>query len=200
MKYLISEDYVKWLSGYHVPKGVETPSLSNLPNFKDEDIIFDSTKISDLNNTIQLDTEKLWSEQEFVTSLLHNAKPLDKDNRISIIITTYTRPELLKRAVASVLNQSYQNFKLIIVGDCCPVLSNLDLTCAPSDKIVIHNMEKNSKDGGTTPKNYALQNLVDTKWVTYLDDDNYYYRDHLLYFYPFICSDKYSFGLSSMIM
>lgn len=39
------------------------------------------------------------------------------DPIVSVILPTYNREHLIKRAIVSVLNQSYQNFELIIVDD-----------------------------------------------------------------------------------
>ena len=38
-------------------------------------------------------------------------------NKITIGLATYNRPMLLKRAVRSILNQTYNNFKLLIGND-----------------------------------------------------------------------------------
>lgn len=40
------------------------------------------------------------------------------DPRVSVIIPTYNRRQLLKRAVASVIDQTYANFEIIIIDDC----------------------------------------------------------------------------------
>lgn len=105
---------------------------------------------------------------------------------ISIIMPTYNRPVHLKRAITSVLNQTYQNFVLYIIGDKCPTLDdfmpvffeqrkNKDLY----RKIRWWNLEKNWGAGGAIPRNYALERLVTTKWVAYLDDDNQWEPNHL---------------------
>ena len=45
---------------------------------------------------------------------------LDKNPLISVYVPTYNRGEILiERAVKSILNQTYRNFELIIIGDCC---------------------------------------------------------------------------------
>ena len=40
---------------------------------------------------------------------------------VSIVITTYRRPELLARSINSILNQTYSNVEVIVVDDNEPV-------------------------------------------------------------------------------
>ena len=40
--------------------------------------------------------------------------------KLTVIITTYNRANLLKDAIKSVLSQSFQDFELIVVDDCSP--------------------------------------------------------------------------------
>lgn len=116
-----------------------------------------------------------WIPQNF------NKIEYDKDQyKVSIVISTFKRPELLLRAIESCLSQTYQNFEIIIVGDKCPNLDEfMNSYNGPKDKIRWWNLLTNSKDGGATPKNYALRNCVRTNLVCYLDDDNAYTPTHL---------------------
>jgi len=41
-----------------------------------------------------------------------------KNQKISVIMTCYNRPDFLKISIESILNQTYSNFELIIVDDC----------------------------------------------------------------------------------
>lgn len=120
--------------------------------------------------------------------------------KVSVIISTYNRPELLKRAINSVLNQTFKNFEIIVIGDKCPVLeSTMQHYC--DDRIIWWNLYKNYNDGGTTPKNYALRMCLTTSLVTYLDDDNYWEQNHLESLYSLFEKDKsLSYAFSSMVM
>jgi len=42
---------------------------------------------------------------------------LNNNPLVSVIIPTYNRAHLISRAIASVLNQTYPNFELLIVDD-----------------------------------------------------------------------------------
>ena len=103
-------------------------------------------------------------------------KPIN--NVISIVMPTYNRPEHLRRAINSVLEQTYKNWELYIVGDKCPVIQDV-MEDYLDKRIKWWNLEKNYGSGGAVPRNYALKRGVVTDWVTYLDDDNTWEPLHL---------------------
>jgi glycosyltransferase involved in cell wall biosynthesis len=123
--------------------------------------------------------------------------------KVSVVISTYNRPELLLKAIQSCLKQTYQNFEIIIIGDNCPRLNYFmeNLYNGPKNKIRWWNLSNNSNNGGTTPKNYALRTSVRTNLVCYLDDDNSYTDTHLESLVnKFKNDDELSFAFSSMRM
>lgn len=102
-------------------------------------------------------------------------------NCVSIIMSTYNRPDMCLRAIQSVFAQTYQNWKLYIVGDQCPALDALmdrEAIMHNNNKIRYWNMITGGKDGAV-PKNYAAKLLVTSNYIAYLDDDNYWKPNHL---------------------
>ena len=75
---------------------------------------------------------------------------------ITVYIPTYNRVELLKRAVNSVLSQSYQNFELIIVDDCSPdeTIKYLEKLSSNDKRILFFQNVKNS--GACVSRNKAI--------------------------------------------
>lgn len=106
--------------------------------------------------------------------------------RFSVIMPTFKRQKHLRRAIESVLNQTYQNFTLYVIGDCCPYVDDFMLNLykgfseTQKEKVLLYNLKKNHGPGGAGPRNWALQNLVTSDWVAYLDDDNFYKPNHLM--------------------
>ena len=79
---------------------------------------------------------------------------------------------LLKRALISLSNQTYKNFKTLIILDECwvntkPMIetSNFDL-----DLTIV---EKDKRNGLWSAKNLGIS-LIDTEWVGFLDGDDLY--------------------------
>jgi glycosyltransferase involved in cell wall biosynthesis len=93
------------------------------------------------------------------------------DPQISIIIPTYRRPALLKRALKSALKQTYSNFKVQIYdnasGDATPEVAAEFMKCDP--RIFYH---CHSENIGMLGNYQHAFNKVDTAFFTFLSDDD----------------------------
>ena len=95
---------------------------------------------------------------------------------ISVVISTYNRPQLLQRAVNSVLNQTFRNFEIVVVDDHSDKLPNLVL---PKGETRVTPIRLPFNTGyQTRPKNVGIM-CSKGKYIAYLDDDNVYLPDHL---------------------
>lgn len=96
--------------------------------------------------------------------------------RVSSVIPFYNRPKLLKRAVDSVIAQSYQNIELIVVDDAS---TNATVETALSgrreemdnrfERVVLHRHERNL--GVSVARNTGVE-LSNGEYVAFLDDDD----------------------------
>lgn len=97
---------------------------------------------------------------------------------VSVIVPTYRRPALLRRAIASALGQTYANIEVLVVGDQCPDAE--EAVRSIDDPRLRHwNLAEHYGDLGTTPRNYALTAMARGTLIAYLDDDNWWEPDHL---------------------
>lgn len=104
---------------------------------------------------------------------------MDATSFFSVIIPTYNRPELLKRALESVLNQSFQSFELIIVNDGSINGLNqyevLKREYSANNKIIFFDKQN---EGLSAARNSGIK-LAKSKFICFLDDDDYYLENHL---------------------
>lgn len=100
---------------------------------------------------------------------------------ISVILSTFQRPKRLKKAIKSVLNQSFTDFELLVVDD-----KSKDNTQAVVEAFKdprIRYMEVPRHFGcDTKPKNMGIL-ASKGEYIAFLDDDNEYRPDHLLVLY-----------------
>ena len=97
---------------------------------------------------------------------------------ISVYLPTYNRLSLLKRAVESVLSQTYPNIELIIVDD-----NSSDGTCNYLDDLArkmknVVILAKEGRHGAPASRNMAIFK-ANGSYITGLDDDDYFNRDHI---------------------
>lgn len=101
---------------------------------------------------------------------------------VSVIIPTYKRAEYIERAIKSVLNQTYQNFEIIVVDDNNPnttersELEEKMKKFSTNDKIIFiqHEVNKN----GAAARNTGIK-IARGDYITFLDDDDYFLSDRL---------------------
>ena len=96
--------------------------------------------------------------------------------KISIGVTTYNRNNLLKRAVKSILNQSYKNYEILIGNDFVKKKINCKSLGFTDSRIKIYNHQKNL--GEVENMNFLL-NKSKSKWFTWLADDDFLEKDFL---------------------
>ena len=120
--------------------------------------------------------------------------------KITIGLVTYNRPIFLKRAVKSILNQSYKNFILYIGNDYIyKKVSFESLGIKKTNKIKIFNHSKNL--GERDNLNFLL-NKSKSDWFCWLGDDDYLHKDFFKILYegvlrfknkkPVACYSNYS--------
>jgi GT2 family glycosyltransferase len=101
--------------------------------------------------------------------------PSDVEVKVSVILRTKDRPQLLRRALASLANQTRRDFEVVLVNDGGEDVSNLVHSFTPYFPItyVYHERSK----GRTAAVNAGLQ-LAKGPWIGYLDDDDILYPWH----------------------
>ena len=122
--------------------------------------------------------------------------------KLGIVITTYQKsdgstPTLLKRAIESVKNQTYQDYTLIIIGDKYEDNNEFEAICNSfelGDKIVCKNLpyaqerekyplgsKKLWSAGGVNARNYGidLSLSLGLEYICHLDHDDYWHPQHL---------------------
>lgn len=99
--------------------------------------------------------------------------PADASPMVSVVITTYDRPDFLEDALASVLGQSYRNIEIIVVDDCSP--TDLFPVLGPAGvEIRYHRQPEN---GGANRARNAGVALARGELVAFLDDDDIWRAD-----------------------
>lgn len=114
-----------------------------------------------------------WFREQRVLSAARRALPNPITARITVILPTYRRPDLLKNAVSSVLGQTFQDFCLLVIDDGGGEVPDL-----PHDpRITVLRLPKNLGHLGVI-NNVGIR-LTRSPYIALLNDDNEWTPDHL---------------------
>ncbi|MFH0846035.1 MAG: glycosyltransferase family 2 protein [Patescibacteria group bacterium] len=96
--------------------------------------------------------------------------------KISVIIPTHNRPELLERAIQSVLCQTFQDFEIIVIDDGLEKRADKIISQISDERIQYIQNIKNL--GASASRNVGI-NKAKGKYITFLDDDDEFYPEKI---------------------
>jgi glycosyltransferase involved in cell wall biosynthesis len=101
--------------------------------------------------------------------------PQTTEPLVSVLMPTFNRPKYLSQALASALNQTYENLQIIVVNDGGQDVTDI-INASNDPRIIFLNRKQNY--GKAFSLNQALAE-AEGKYIAYLDDDDLYYPNHI---------------------
>jgi len=94
---------------------------------------------------------------------------MEKDPKVSVVIPTYNRAHLISRAIKSVLNQTYQNFEIIVVDD--GSTDNTEEVINSFNNPCIRYIRHEQNKGGSAARNTGIK-FAKGEYVAFQDSDD----------------------------
>lgn len=106
----------------------------------------------------------------------------------SVIIPVYNKEPHIARAIKSVLNQTFQDFEIIVVCDPSTDNSNFEVKKFKDSRIRVYFRDKPGP-GGYAARNLGIKNSK-SNWIAFIDADDEWSANHLASLYALQASDK----------
>ncbi|MFV4844884.1 glycosyltransferase family 2 protein [Edwardsiella tarda] len=90
-------------------------------------------------------------------------------NKVSVVIPTHSRPDLLNKAINSVLSQTYKPYEIIVVDDTKSDSTPQFLSMLESDITI--KFERNTSSGACSSRNLGAR-IASGDFIAFLDDDD----------------------------
>lgn len=100
---------------------------------------------------------------------------------VSVVLSTYNCKKVLKYAIESVLLQTFQDFELLVIGDCCTDDSEAVVNSFGDKRVHWHNFEKNF--GNQYGPNNFGNKIAITEYIAYQNHDDIWLPNHLSLLY-----------------
>jgi glycosyltransferase involved in cell wall biosynthesis len=91
---------------------------------------------------------------------------------VSVVIPTYNRPEMLQRAVESVVAQTYEAIELVVVDDHSPTPAAEALDRVATGSLAsVSSLRHEENRGGSAARSTGIE-AANGEWIAFLDDDD----------------------------
>lgn len=97
-------------------------------------------------------------------------------NKVSVVIPTYNRADVLPRAIESVINQTYNDYEIIVVDDGSKDKTQKIMESYESDKIKY--IKHSTNRGQNSARNTGILNSSGY-YISYLDSDDVFFPEHI---------------------
>lgn len=148
-----------------------------------------------LLRTEKVDKAEYDDKQKQAKRILNSDDGIERvEGLVSIIMPSYNTAPYISRSIQSVINQTYNNWELIIVDDCSTDNTEDVLSEIKDERIRFFKNEKNS--GAAVSRNKALREAKG-QWVAFLDSDDLWMPDKLEKQIHFMMDNGYSFSYTN---
>jgi GT2 family glycosyltransferase/glycosyltransferase involved in cell wall biosynthesis/2-polyprenyl-3-methyl-5-hydroxy-6-metoxy-1,4-benzoquinol methylase/Flp pilus assembly protein TadD len=119
---------------------------------------------------------QVWVAQRTAAAAVQPRAMINKPPMVSVIIPTYNRPDRLRMALTSVLDQDFQDFQIVVVNDGTTPVEEIVADLNRDGRITLITHDRNR--GLAASRNTGLRQ-ASGKYVCYLDDDDRFLPHHL---------------------
>lgn len=105
--------------------------------------------------------------------------------RVSVVLTVYNKPTWLAQSIESVLNQTYEDWELLLMEDNSPDPAVREIIESYHDERIkvyysgVGEADRYKTNRYATLINKAVKSMSTGEYITYLCDDDYYYPQRL---------------------
>ncbi|MEG1311641.1 MAG: glycosyltransferase family 2 protein [Romboutsia sp.] len=114
-----------------------------------------------------------------------------KKNLVSIITPMYNSEKFIEKTIESVLNQTYQNWEMLIVDDCSSDNSSEIVKAYVQKDSRIKYMRTKTNQGVSNARNIALKN-AQGQFLAFLDSDDIWHKEKLEKQIDFMKENEYA--------
>lgn len=119
-----------------------------------------------------------------------------KNETVSVIIPVYNRSEQLRRAIKSVLQQSYPIYEVIVVDDASSEFLNIDELQLADARLRVIRLSQNS--GPATARQTGVENTTGN-YIAFLDSDDFWFPEKIAQQMKFFTERECESGLEAVV-